>query len=75
MKHFIHKVTLHYKERSNRVSMTPNTVVHSDRELEELREQYKNDYHADSVTMTESSFDGNLNAEQIEELKQILLTY
>lgn len=75
MKHFIHKVTMHYDGKAASASITPNIVVHSEEELEQLRKEYMNTYHANSITFTESSFDGNLSEEQIEELKHILLTY
>lgn len=66
---------MHYGGKAASASITPNKVVHSEEELEQLRKEYMQTYHASSITFTESAFDGNLNEEQIEELKNILLTY
>lgn len=75
MRHFIHKVTMHYGGKAASASITPNKVVNSDEELEQLRKEYMQTYHASSITFMKSSFDGNLTPEQIDELKNILLTY
>lgn len=72
MKHYIHKVTIHYGGKAASASITPNRIVNSDDELEKLRMEYQQTYHAHSITFTASHFDGNLNEEQIQELKNIL---
>ena len=37
MKHYIHKVTIHYGGKAASASITPNIIVNSDEELEKLR--------------------------------------
>lgn len=72
MKHYIHKVTMHYGGKAASASITPNMIVNSDEELEKLRKEYQQTYHANNITFIVSHFDGDLNEEQIEELKNIL---
>lgn len=72
MRHYIHKVTMHYGGKAASASITPNTIVNSDEELEQLRKEYQQTYHAHSITFTTSHFDGELTEEQIQELKNIL---
>lgn len=72
MKHYIHKVTMHYGGKAASASITPNMIVNSDEELEKLRKEYQQTYHAHSITFTTSHFDGELTEEQIQELRNIL---
>ena len=63
---------MHYGGKAASASITPNVIVSSDEDLEKLRKEYQQTYHAHSITFTTSHFDGDLNEEQIEELKNIL---
>ena len=72
MKYFIHKVTMHYGGKAASASITPNVIANSYEELEQLRKEYRQTYHAQNITFITSCFDGDLSEEQIEELKNIL---
>lgn len=69
MKHFIHKVTMHYGGKAASASITPNKVVNSDEELEQLRKEYMQTYHASSITFMKSSFDGTSLPNRLTNLK------